>query len=92
MEDLKNCLVYNNDPGYPYVITSTEDVKVAAAIAAENEGSLGDTLIFHTAAIIPIMIERITQSITAFENVRRTGEQVGSLMLVTIVESYLETN
>jgi hypothetical protein len=68
LEDLKNCLVYNNDPGYPYMITSTEDVKEAAAVAVENEGSSGDTLISHTPAIIPIMIERIIQSIIAIEN------------------------
>jgi hypothetical protein len=50
------------------MITTTEDVKVAAAIAIENEGLSPDTLISNTPAIIPIMIERIIQSIIALEN------------------------
>jgi hypothetical protein len=53
LEDLKNCLVSNDDPGYPYMITTTEDVKVAAAIAVENEGLSPDTLISNTPAINP---------------------------------------
>ena len=68
LEDLKNCLVLNDDPGYPYMITTTEDVKEAAAIVIEKEGLSNETLISHTATIIPIIIERIIQEITDYQN------------------------
>lgn len=68
LEDLKNCLVLNNDPGYPYMITTIEDVKRVADIAVKKEGLSSETLISHTATIIPIIIERIIQAITDYQN------------------------
>ena len=86
LEDLKNCLVLNNDPGYPYMITTAEDVKKAATIVIEKEGLSSKTLIASTATIIPLVIEWIIQAITAYQNeCNAMGEQVGSLMRVACV-------
>ncbi len=50
------------------MITTTEDVKEAAATVIEKEGLSSETLISHTSTIIPIIIERIIQAITDYQN------------------------
>ena len=68
LEDLKNSLFLNNDPGYPYMITTTEDVKQVADFVVKKEGLSSETLGSHIATIIPIIVERIILSITDYQD------------------------